>query len=1118
MAITNYDRVTKAMDLLRQGLHPFVERELYAHYGDKYWITKVTEHWHNELTWLDDDTAHLDIAALLRIMWDQWNDVFRRTLGFAERTYVSELRDYRNKWAHQEPFSSRDTLRVLDSTARLLKSISSPETDEIERMYKELLRLSFDEQVRGERRKGNGKSVESTVTGSLKPWREVVTPHKDVASGTYQQAEFAADLWQVHFGGGSDEYRNPVEFFRRTYLTESLKRLLIGAIQRIQGVGGDPVIQLQTNFGGGKTHSMLALYHLFSGTSPTDLLGIDSVMKEANTTTLPTARRIVLVGNKIAPGNPSIKADGTKICTLWGELAWQLGGAEAYNHIRLADQSATSPGDMLRVLFDDYGPCLILIDEWVAYARQLHDENDLPAGSFDTHFSFAQALTESARLAKQCLLVISLPASEEGKPTTSQSDDIEVGGVRGREALSRLQNVIGRIESSWRPASAEESFEIVRRRLFEPLSNEQSFKDRDVVARAFADSYRTQQQEFPSECQGSAYEQRIKAAYPVHPEVFDRLYNDWSTLVRFQRTRGVLRLMSVVIHSLWAKGDRNPLIMPGNIPIDDTRVQFELTRYLSDDWVPILEKDVDGPTSLPVKIDGDVPNLGKYAACRRVARTIYLGSAPIVAAPNRGLDDRQVKLGCVMPGESPPIFGDAMRRLASVATYLYQDGPRYWYETHPTVTKLAEEKAELLKREPGTVEKELERRLRDLQNHKGHFKRVHPLPRSSADVPDTLDVGLVVLGMDAPYSKGAGNEAEQAAQSILEYRDQTPRSFRNALAFLAADKTMLQDLDKAIRTYLAWYNIVEDKEALNLDSHQRKQAQTQKNHADENVDTQIQRAYQWVLVPKQNQPSSPVEWKMLRLSGEEKLAKRASSKLRDNEYIILSLAASILRLEMDNIPLWRGDHVPIQQLVEDFGRYHYLARPQSIEVLLEAIRTGLKLPTWEQDTFAYAESYDEADGRYRGLRAGPIASVHITENDTGLLVRPAIARRQMDAELPPPPPPPTPKPTPKPTPGREKDENENENENENEIVPPPKPKMRRFHGSVTLDSERVGRDASKIADEVITHFVGLGAKATVKVTLEIEVDMPDGAPEHVVRVVTENMRQLKFDQGGFEQE
>jgi predicted AAA+ superfamily ATPase len=549
----------------------------------------------------------------------------------------------------------------------------------------------------------------------------------------------------------------------------------------------------------------------------------------------------------------------------------------------------------------------------VAYARQLHDQSDLPAGGFETQFTFAQVLTESAKLVKNCLLVISLPASDTGSSPHTQADDVEVGGQRGREALDRLRNVVGRVESSWRPASAEEGFEIVRRRLFEPLADQMQFKDRDVVARGFAELYRTQHHEFPPECHDADYEKRIKAAYPIHPEIFDRLYTDWSTLVKFQRTRGVLRLMAAVIHSLWEKGDKNPLILPANIPIDDSRVQFELTRYLSDNWVPIIEKDVDGPSSLPLRIDGEVPNLGKFAACRRVARTIYLGSAPTTSAANRGLEDRRVKLGCVMPGESPAVFGDALRRLAAAATYLYQDGPRYWYSTQPTVTKLAEDRAEQLKRDPDKVVQELDKRLRADLRKMGDFKRVHPMPGTSADVPDDLDARLVVLGVDHAYIKEPNNAAESAAKAIFETRGTAPRIFRNTIIFLAADKTRLQDLDEAVRKFLAWESILDEKDRLDLSPNQVKQAAAQKTAADGTVTARLPETYQWLLVPVQESSQAPITWQTVRLSGSDALAERASKKLKNDDLLVVNLAASLLRMEMDRVPLWEGNHVAIRQ-------------------------------------------------------------------------------------------------------------------------------------------------------------------------------------------------------------
>lgn len=1113
MAISNHDRVGRALELLKAGLAPFVEREIKGAIESRRLSAHRLRGYAEDPRLADRPMAQWDAAGLLKLMWETWNEVFRRVLGPAERGLVGELRGHRNRWAHQESFSSDDAYRALDSAGRLLAAVSAPEAEPLERLKMELLRVRFDEQARGERRRQAGGAIESAAAANLKAWRDIVTPHRDVASGRYQQAEFAADLWQVHLNEGTDEYRDPVEFFRRTYLTESLKGLLLGAVQRLTGRGGDPVVQLQTNFGGGKTHSMLALYHLFSGVNPLELAGIDAVLQEAELAKLPAARRVVLVGNKISPGNPVTRGDGTVVRTLWGELAWQLGGETAYARIAADDEKATSPGDMLRELFREYGPCLILVDEWVAYARQLHDQSDLPAGSFETQFSFAQALTESAKLAGNCLLVVSLPASDTAGSPHTGADDVEVGGQRGREALDRLRNVVGRIESSWHPASAEEGFEIVRRRLFEPFSDPARFKDRDVVARAFADFYRREQQEFPPECQGSDYEKRIKAAYPIHPEIFDRLYGDWSTLVKFQRTRGVLRLMAAVIHSLWERGDRNPLILPANIALSDPRVQFELTRYLPDHWTPVIETDIDGPGALPLRLDEAAPNLGKVMACRRVARAIYLGSAPSADAAHRGLEDRRIKLSCVLPGESAAVFGDALRRLAGAATYLYQDGPRYWYSTQPTVTRLAEDRAEQLKRDPGRVAQELAKRLRGELDERGLFRRVHPLPRSGQDVPDDLDARLVVLGIEHPYSKDRDSAAQRAAQAIFDQRGNTPRLFRNTLVFLAADRTRLQDLDEAVRRYLAWESILAEREPLDLSPHQVKQAETQRDAASSAVSARLPESYQWLLVPVQDDPRAAVEWQAMRLASRDALAVRAGKKLRHDERLVTGLAASRLRMELDGVPLWRGDHVSVRQLVEDFAKYLYLPRISEPQVLLKAIEEGVALLTWEQDAFAFADSYDEEAGRYRGLRAGRV--VTLADADApGLLVKAEVARCQLDAQgevMP---------GGSAPAAGKAGAGTHEGAEPQAGAQPAEAPKSvppRRFHSAVELDPARVGRDAGRIADEVISHLAGL-VGANVRVTLEIEADIPSGAPDHVVRTVTENGRTLKFTSQGFEKE
>lgn len=1103
MATTNRDRVSAALDVLRAGLAPFVEREL-QQAAPQGLVDPATVRRYAETTIpANRPIREWDVASLLKLMWETWNDVFRQTLGQAERSLVSELRDWRNKWAHQQPFSTDDVYRVLDSAGRLLTAVSSPQAAELDRMKDEVLRLRFEEQTTREKRKTKGPLLHSDTAGALKPWREVVSPHPDVASGRYLQAEFAADLWQVHLGEGSDEYRDPVEFFRRTYLTASLKELLSNAVRRLSGGQGDPVVQLQTNFGGGKTHSMLALYHLFSGVDPSELAGVPDILRDEGVDRLPNVRRVVLVGNRLSPGNPQTKPDGTVVRTLWGELAWQLGGREAYERIAADDERATSPGDRLRELFIDYGPCLILIDEWVAYARQLHDGADLPGGSFETQFTFAQALSESAKAAPGCVVVISLPASDE------HGEDVEVGGLRGRDALNRLRNVVGRVESSWRPASAEESFEIVRRRLFQPMTDPAQFAARDAVARAFSDLYHGQSQEFPQECREAAYEKRTRDAYPIHPEMFDRLYTDWSTLLKFQRTRGVLRLMAAVIHSLWEQGDRSPLVMPCTIPIDDRRVQFELTRYLSDNWTPVIDKDVDGPNSLPLRLDNENPNLGRVSACRRVARTIFFGTAPTATAAQPGIDDRRIKLGCVMPGETAAVFGDALRRMPGQATYLYQDGTRYWFSPQPSVTSLAEQRAEQIAREPDKVAREIERRVRPVAAAASDFGRVHPFPQSSQDVPDEPDTRLVILPTSAPHARD-GSPAIAAAREFLQKRGSNDRIYRNALVFLAADRTRLADLEREVQRYLAWESIVADRETLDLTPFHVRQAEEQKRNEDSAVTALLPEVFRWLLVPVQETPADDVNIEPIQLQGADGLAARAAKRLKNDSRLLTSLGGTVLRMEMDRIPLWRGDHVEVRQLVEDFARYVYLPRLKGPEVLVEAVRSGVSLLTWAQDSFAYAEGYDETAGRYRGLKAGQQIALPV-DNPTGLVVKPDVAQRQLEAE----------RAaatavvgTPDETTGGERPQARAGSE---PAAPEAPPKPRRFHGTVALDSLRIGADAGRIAEEVIAHLSSL-PEAVVRATLEIDVQVPDGFPENVVRTVTENCRTLKFEAHGFERE
>ena len=506
---------------------------------------------------------------------------------------------------------------------------------------------------------------------TLRPWREIAVPHEDVLKGTFQQAEFAADLSRVHKGTASPEYRDPVLFFKRTYITEGMRLLLDSVVKRITGQGGDPVIQLQTAFGGGKTHTMLAVYHLARGTVPAgDLQGIPPILDAAGVIALPKARVVVIDGTKLSPTMPETRGR-VRVHTMWGDLAWQLGGEEAYGRIREADESGTSPGkEMLADLLTTYAPCVILMDELVAYIRQFDEKTRLAGGTYDSNITFVQALTEAMKAVPNVVLLASLPESDQ-----------EAGSQRGVAALRTLEHYFARVQALWKPVAAEEAFEIVRRRLFSEITNTAAV---EAVGRAFADLYITSGAEFPRETQESRYYQRLVNAYPIHPEVFDRLYEDWSSLENFQRTRGVLKLMAKVIHRLWKDGNNDLLITPGSLPLYDGNIRNEAIYYLPPGWDPVVERDIDGDRAETTEIESRDTLFGSVQACRRVARTVFLGSAP--GTPNRmvqGIEQERILLGSVQPGQQTSVFRDALNRLADRLHYLNGANNRYWFDTRP---------------------------------------------------------------------------------------------------------------------------------------------------------------------------------------------------------------------------------------------------------------------------------------------------------------------------------------------------------------------------------------------------------------------------------------------------
>ncbi|WP_273395403.1 DUF499 domain-containing protein [Thermophilibacter mediterraneus] len=997
----NHTLITNGFDILLKALVPFEVQELVKAYGQDWWqrgvYGKLYEDQRRDLPETgrgEELVSSIDMAKALLLLEINWNEVFRKVLPRDCKNWAIELKGTRNKWAHPgiDGISDSDTWRALDTMSRLCGQINT----EAEARVNALLRQARYGSEQGSVAATSNaqapasksrKAPETVAASGLPSWRDVMEPHQDVAEGRYRNAEFAADLAQVARNEGSLEYRDPIEFFGRTYVTEGMKGLLVQALRRVAGLDGEPVIQLKTAFGGGKTHSMLALYHMLrSRTLLNQIPNVAHVLEAAGLSEVPEVHVAVIVGTALNPAKAKRPADmsGITVNTIWGEIAYQLskssGKPELYEYVREADRRGVSPGsEALAEMFDACGCALVLVDELVAYAKKLFGVEKLPAGTFDNFITFVQELTEAARASKRSIVVASIPES-----------DREIGGESGQRALEAIEHTFGRMESIWKPVSASEGFEVVRRRLFLDCKDVAA---RDAVCNAFSKMYAANSADFPVDARELEYRDRMVRCYPIHPEVFDRLYEDWATLETFQRTRGVLRLMAAVIHELWMSHDESPMIMPGSLPLDVPNVRDELTRYLDENWNGVVDSEIDGKSSVPYKNDQANSRYGRVLASRRVSRTIMLGSAPDVSGQNaRGIERTHIRLGVVQPGENIAVFNDALSTLQASSSFLYSDGSsnRYWYDTRPTLRKVMEDRAQQLNRADALYE--IEQRLKDLRKT-APFSGLHVCPTNTLDVPDEMTLRLVVLPPSAPHRGGSKDSAAiKLADEILSMRGTTPRRFKNMLAFVACDGGSAGALEQAARTYLAWQSISDDREQLNLDIAQQRETEQGMRRADQTLSTRIQEAYSWLMAPRVDLTSGSMDiaWETDRIAGGgEDVVHKAASKLVSNEAAITQWAPALLRMELDRV-LWKDKRdIQIKQLWEYLCTYCYLSRLAGYNVLETAILQGLS----SKEFFGIADGVGE--DRYLNLSFGE-ARAQVNQSD--FLVKPAVAEEQIERE------------------------------------------------------------------------------------------------------------------------
>ena len=724
----NKDALSRAIDIFRDAMRPFlirclkrapnatveatIRRSLSPHQANKF---------DQGLGRSKDLSGAIDVNFFPALVQNNWREVFSTEFR-DDRTIQNELwmiADVRNQVSHPgaQDFDAEYTRTHLYLVADALGRINAlDEKKAVEAVRSQLLGPVVTVESTGDSSTAKPvlganqpqKAEQPRSSSNLKPWREVIRPNQDVAQGSYQQAEFAADLQQVHDGrADTTQYGNPVSFYNHTYITPGLRALLVNTLRRLTGKGGEPVIQTKTGFGGGKTHSLIALYHLVrsadalmasqSGSDSPSSREIRAVMEEAGYTQHSDSLGKVAVvdGQYLAPTDSTVTPEtGDPLNTLWGVMAHQLGGQLGYDIIGEAARQGTAPGgSQLDALFEHVGPCVILIDEPVAYVRN--------AGTAqDGIYTFMQALTQSVRRNSNVALVITLPQSR-----------VEAGGEGGAEALERIESLLGRIEAVWEPLAINEAFEVVRRRLFGHVTDPAA---RDRTCEAFSRMYSSSRREYPQGVAEQNYLDRMRACYPIHPEIFDRLYSDWSSIPAFQRTRGVLRMMASCVNRLYLNDDAHPLIMPADLPLSDDRLANEFLRLLPGTWHPVLS-EVDSPNSRTDDIDRESQRFAEVGgAARRIARTVFLGSAP--SGATRGVDIRQIRLGVVQPGHGVSSYNEALTRMSGNLYYLYNNDDRYFFHAEENLNKVANDRANTLGER--AIDEHIIRKLEEARNRR----------------------------------------------------------------------------------------------------------------------------------------------------------------------------------------------------------------------------------------------------------------------------------------------------------------------------------------------------------------------------------------------------------------
>ncbi|WP_083922075.1 DUF499 domain-containing protein [Thermus igniterrae] len=1049
-----HGRLAQALKLFADAMKPFLLETLkHAHGEGRGWVeaylASLSES-RRELVLeemkrgrLAEET--LDLNHFKDIMLGQ-KEVLRERFGRNYNravTWADEISEVRNKWAHQEFIPEEDVNRAMDNMVRLLKLIGAEETAL---------------QVRGLM----AEFVPKASQGGLPPWWKLAQPDEAIRRGDFDENTFAAKLDDVVAGWAPAEYQEARRFFQKTYLTRELKAILKDTLRRIVGLGGEAVVQLRTPFGGGKTHALIALYHLFR--APEDLLGLAEVralVEESGVGEVPQARVAVLVGTALSAQGR--KVDGLHLRTLWGELAYGLGGKAGYEWLRTADEALTSPGKQaLAEFLKAHSPALILMDEILVYqvkaASVRVGETTLQAQTF----AFLQELSEVVGSLPQVALVTTFPESH-----LEYYDHHEAPQV-----FARLEKIFGRVQAVRMPVQGEEIYEVLRRRLFEQIDGEGAKR---VVA-AYMETYEAYRNELPPEVRSGEYARKMLKAFPFHPQLVDVLYERWGTLQNFQRTRGVLRLLARVVEAEYLNPGARPLIGLGDVALANPDLRATVDSVLGEaNWESVLASDIIPPDGKAYRLDREQG--GEYARHRlaqSLATAIFMYSHS--GGAQQGATRPQLNLALTYPeGITPLLVGDALGHLEKRLYYLYANGG-WSFKAQPNLNAVLADRMAQVREE--AIEERIRVQVEEVVG-KGPF-RVYVWPQDHREVPDQPHLKLILLGPEAFHDDQAA--LERTYRMLQDNHASGPRIYKNTTLYLAMARAPYLRAQEAARKLLALEDIHADR-GLILSEDQRAELALRLKEAREALPALVKASYTGMLEPMDAKGS----YRFFDLSPHAKtqptLQEAVEKVLRDEDHLLSRLDPTYLLQS----GLWpEGEpYLSLRDLREHFLRLPHLPFLEKEEALKEAVVQGVRIHLFElgvRRDGGFAQVWDAQN---------PPRPEEVFFSEAYLLARPGVLPRPEATQAKEPQPSPVPQVVGKPAP-----------------TPPPSPRLKVRQVRVVLDPLELKRvpilvDLAKALQD---------AGGQVRLRVEVWAENPTGLNE---TLLSTSAREI-LDQYGFD--